>query len=198
MIFRDAKVRAQRRGFCRVGLAAFCGLFARPTLAAVSQDRQAVAPPAARSFRIGLRVVTGVDAQGRSYVESEQPLVNATARSDAPKSTDFWVVRRLPTSLVGALEPTADWRGGNQTPAGGAIGRLLTWPSGFTYPRHTTPSLDFIIVMSGQLELVLDKESRFLNPGDVVIQRGTAHSWRVPGPEPCTFAGVMLDAQPRA
>jgi hypothetical protein len=52
--------------------------------------------------------------------------------------------------------------------------------------------------MSGQLELVLDTESRLLNPGDIVIQRGTAHGWRVSGLEPCTFAGIMLDAQPRA
>jgi quercetin dioxygenase-like cupin family protein len=138
-------------------------------------------------------VVTGVDPQGRSRVESDQPISNGASRS-----TDFWVVRQVPSPLTGPLEPTSEWRGGNQAPSGGAIGRLLIWPPGFSYPRHTTPSLDFIIVMSGQLELILDTESKILSAGDVVVQRGTAHSWRVPGPEPCTFAGIMLDAQARA
>ena len=67
------------------------------------------------------RVVTGVDAQGRSRIESDQPLTPAAA-GGRPISTDFWVVRRLPTTVNGPLEPTPDWRGGNQAPAGGAIG----------------------------------------------------------------------------
>lgn len=145
--------------------------------------------------RIPRRIVTGVDGQGRSRVESDSPLV-ANVAADRPVTTDFWVARKLPAVLNGPLEPTSDWKGGNEAPAGGAIGRLLTWPAGFSYPRHTTPSLDFIMVVSGALELLLDTESKVLNAGDVVVQRGTAHAWRVAGSEPCTFVGIMLDAKP--
>jgi quercetin dioxygenase-like cupin family protein len=124
--------------------------------------------------------------------------VSAAAPPNRPISTDFWVVRHLPTPVTGALEPTPDWKGGNQAPPGGVIGRLLTWPAGFSYPRHTTPSLDFIVIVSGALELILDTESKVLNAGDVAIQRGTAHAWRLSGSAPCTFVGIMLAAQVRA
>ena len=144
--------------------------------------------------RRGRRIVTGVDAQGRSVVESDQPIIPADAPADKPASADFWVTRHLPTALGGQLEPSGDWKGGNQAPPGGVIGRILTWPSGFSYRRHTTPTMDFIIVISGQLELVLDSETRVLVAGDVAVQRGTPHAWRVAGPDPCTFVGIMLDA----
>jgi quercetin dioxygenase-like cupin family protein len=55
--------------------------------------------------------------------------------------------------------------------------------------------VDFIVIVSGALELILDDGSKVLNAGDVAIQRGTAHAWRVVGSEPCTFVGIMLDAQ---
>jgi quercetin dioxygenase-like cupin family protein len=155
--------------------------------------------PESAPVRIGRRVITGIDSQGRSRIESEEPVpVNAKWTNDGAQGLDFWVVRQVPTPLVGALEPTADWQMGNSAPSGGVIGRLITWDPGFEYPLHTTPTLDFGVILSGQLELILDKESRVLNPGDVVIQRGTAHAWRVIGPEPCTWAVILIDARPHA
>lgn len=199
MILEARNTRTPRRGFVATSLATLGALLAQRALGAAHNSEQSVSSQTkAGSPRIGRRVVTGVDAQGRSRVESDQPISGGAPSDDRPLSTDFWVARTLPAALNGPLEPTPDWRGGNRAPTGGAIGRLLTWPPGFSYPRHTTPSLDFIIVMSGQLELILDTESKILNAGDVVIQRGTAHAWRVSGSEPCTFVGMMLDAQPSA
>jgi quercetin dioxygenase-like cupin family protein len=43
--------------------------------------------------------------------------------------------------------------------------------------HHRTASLDYAIVLSGEIWLVLDADERLMNPGDVVVQRGTAHSW---------------------
>lgn len=185
---------APRRGFVAAVVAALCGLLARRA------DAQSSLPPATTEpIRIGRRVITGVDAEGRSRVDSEQPVpASATWKNGGAEGLDFWIIRELPTPLTGPIEPTPDWHGGNRAPSGGAFGRLLTWAPGFAYPRHTTPTLDFILVLSGRLELILDTESRLLNAGDVVIQRGTAHAWRVPGPEPCTFAGIGMDARPRA
>jgi quercetin dioxygenase-like cupin family protein len=59
---------------------------------------------------------------------------------------------------------------------------------------HTTPTLDFIVVLSGQLEVGLENGTQRLGPGDVLVQRGTAHSWRNPGFEPCTFVVILIDA----
>jgi len=182
-----------RRGFVVTVVAACAALLARRLGA--STPNQSISPQGTGTTRKPRRVVTSIDGQGRSRIQSDQPLVTGAVSADRPVSTDFWVVRRLPTSVTGPLEPTPDWKGGNQAPTGGVIGRLLTWPPGFSYPRHTTPSLDFIVILSGALELILDAESKVLNAGDVAIQRGTAHAWRVSGSEPCTFVGIMLDAQ---
>ena len=62
---------------------------------------------------------------------------------------------------------------------------------------HTTPSLDLGVIVSGRLELILETGRMVLGPGDVIVQRGTAHSWRVVGTEPCTWVVVLIDALPR-
>lgn len=188
---REAVVMAPRRGFVSTGLGALLGLLT---------SRRDTNPSASRLPKrvphLGHRVITGVDPQGRSCVASESPVPpNAAWKTDTMEGLDFWVAREVPTPLAAAIEPTEDWKPANRAPAGGVIGRLIMWMPGTSYPRHTTPTLDFIIVVSGQLELVLDTESRILRAGDVVIQRGTAHAWRVVGTEPCTFAAILIDAK---
>lgn len=60
---------------------------------------------------------------------------------------------------------------------------------------HTTDSIDFEVVISGRVYLQLDDgEERLLLPGDTVVQNGTRHVWRNPGPEPCLLAVVMIGA----
>jgi quercetin dioxygenase-like cupin family protein len=60
---------------------------------------------------------------------------------------------------------------------------------------HTTDSIDFEVVISGKVYLQLDGgEERLLLPGDTVVQNGTRHVWRNPGPEPCLLAVVMIGA----
>jgi mannose-6-phosphate isomerase-like protein (cupin superfamily) len=58
---------------------------------------------------------------------------------------------------------------------------------------HTTPTVDYGIVLSGTPALELDDGSITpLSPGDVVVQNGTRHSWRNPGTEPARFAFVLI------
>ncbi|WP_368188513.1 cupin domain-containing protein [Aestuariibius sp. HNIBRBA575] len=60
---------------------------------------------------------------------------------------------------------------------------------------HRTDSLDYAVVLSGEITMLLDDETgdRVLRPGDVVIQRGTNHAWANRGDEPCVMMFVMLD-----
>ena len=61
----------------------------------------------------------------------------------------------------------------------GAVGRMVDYPPGYTSPMHRTQSLDFGIVIEGEIELLLDSgEIRLLKRGDVAVQRGTSHAWR--------------------
>jgi len=144
---------------------------------------------------LGRRYVTGVDTTGRSCVVDLGDIpASARWRTDDTEGYDFWVIPLLPAPLQEPANPPTGWRPANRAPRGGVIGRLITWAPGFQYPMHTTPTLDFIVVVSGQLELGLESGTQLLGPGDVLVQRGTVHRWRNPGPEPCTFVGVMIDA----
>lgn len=60
---------------------------------------------------------------------------------------------------------------------------------------HTTDSIDYVVVVSGEVTLELDDGARkTLRAGDVVVQNGTRHAWRNHGTEPCTIVGVAIGA----
>lgn len=62
---------------------------------------------------------------------------------------------------------------------GGTVLRLVDMRPGATSPMHRTVSLDYGVVLEGEVELVLDSgEVRLMRRGDVAIQRGTNHAWR--------------------
>lgn len=61
--------------------------------------------------------------------------------------------------------------------------------------KHTTSTVDYVVVLMGEVELELDEGRRVqLSSGDVVIQNGTRHSWRNLGDGPCYLASVMVGA----
>jgi naringenin degradation protein FdeH len=61
---------------------------------------------------------------------------------------------------------------------------------------HTTKTIDYVILLSGRVTLLLDKGEVDLKPFDVVVQRGTNHGWVNRGTEPALFAAVLIDAKP--
>lgn len=62
---------------------------------------------------------------------------------------------------------------------GGTVLRMVDMPPGATSPMHRTVSLDYGVVLEGQVQLILDSgESRLMKRGDVSIQRGTIHAWK--------------------
>jgi quercetin dioxygenase-like cupin family protein len=61
---------------------------------------------------------------------------------------------------------------------------------------HRTSTVDYIIVLKGEIYAILDKSETLLKAGDVLVQRGTNHSWSVRGHEPCIIAAVLVSAAP--
>lgn len=59
---------------------------------------------------------------------------------------------------------------------------------------HTTPTVDYAVVVRGELWLELDRGETRLSPGDVVVQNGTRHAWRNHGDGPATLAVVLIGA----
>jgi mannose-6-phosphate isomerase-like protein (cupin superfamily) len=60
---------------------------------------------------------------------------------------------------------------------------------------HRTRTVDYGIVLSGEVYLVLDKQETLLKAGDVVIQRGTNHAWANRSSEPCKMAFILIDGK---
>lgn len=59
---------------------------------------------------------------------------------------------------------------------------------------HQTKTVDYIILLSGEVTLLLDEDERDLKPFDVVVQRGTNHAWINKGAEPALLVAVLIDA----
>ena len=81
---------------------------------------------------------------------------------------------------------------------GGTVLRCINYPPKFESPMHRTVSLDYGILIDGELDCVLDSgERRSLKPGDITIQRGTMHAWVNPSPTKwARMYYVLLDAKP--
>ena len=60
---------------------------------------------------------------------------------------------------------------------------------------HRTRTVDYAIVLSGEIDMMLDSETIHLKPGDVVVQQATNHAWLNHGKDPCRIAFVMMDSQ---
>ena len=60
---------------------------------------------------------------------------------------------------------------------------------------HKTRTIDYVVLLSGEVTLLLDKGEVDLKPFDVVVQRGTNHAWVNKGKEPALIAAVLIDAK---
>jgi uncharacterized cupin superfamily protein len=63
---------------------------------------------------------------------------------------------------------------------------------------HRTHSIDYAVVISGEIDMLLDDSEVHLRAGDVLVQRGTRHAWVNRGSESCRIAFVLIDADPLA
>ena len=128
------------------------------------------------------RVVTGLDAAGRSCIAI-----------DGPAAMVIW---ENETSPADNADP-AD-RGGGQMrldlPAGAAQFSWFEVPPGQSAPLHATDTLDYIVILSGAATIVTETGEAVLNAGDVLVDRGILHAWRNDGDVPYRAVGVMVAA----
>jgi quercetin dioxygenase-like cupin family protein len=147
------------------------------------------------------RVVVGVDQKGRSTVAYDDISPHVHVVSEAIRYTEIWTTPSPPPPDHRHAD-TADVPETLVPRPGGTLFRICeTGPaaSGIGTGLHATSTVDYIMVLSGRMTLTLESgETCELAPGDIVVQRGTAHAWSVDGPEPCVFAAVITDAPDHA
>ncbi|NBS63726.1 MAG: cupin domain-containing protein [Betaproteobacteria bacterium] len=169
------------------------------------------------------RVYTGHNKQGRAVIIQDGPAPNVKEMASMPglALTDLWETTGPLASNEGNGD-AADRTVRLEPPRGGSILRIVEFPpdkawrdsadakaafesigAGHAKDKqsadpmmHKTSTVDYIIVISGEIYAVVEEGEVLLKPGDVFIQRGTNHSWSVRGDVPCVIAAVLVSAAP--
>lgn len=171
------------------------------------------------------RVVTGFDAQGVSTFvqDGPSPAVRTVAERPGYRVTNLWCTGQVPAS-VHAADAIASHQG-VAPPKGGTVLRIIDFPPepqdpqelaralqatfGSMYkdadhaPRegehpgmHRTDTVDYALMLEGEMVAILESGDTVLKAGDVLIQRGTRHAWANRSGRPARIAFVLVDGAP--
>jgi mannose-6-phosphate isomerase-like protein (cupin superfamily) len=169
------------------------------------------------------RVVTGHDKAGKSIFIADGLAPNVLEMASMPgvALTDLWRTGSAPASNAGNKD-AARGKIKLEPPPDGTILRIVEFPPDKTWRKsadakkafasigahgapdhgsddammHATASVDYIIVLEGEIHAVLDKGETLLKRGDILVQRGTNHSWSVRGNKPAIVAAILVGAAP--
>jgi hypothetical protein len=170
------------------------------------------------------RVVTGHNEEGKSVIISDDPSPHVLALPGVEDFalTNLWVTDGSPADNAGradaACRPVV-----LEPPPGGTIFRIVEFPpdkglgtdfdrkavfdamaaSGAMDPdasrhsgMHKTATVDYAIVLSGEIYAVMDEGETLLRAGDTLVQRGTNHAWSNRSETPCLVAFILVSASP--
>jgi len=123
-------------------------------------------------MKLGVRrVVTDHDGQGRPVVASDETCNQAVSARPGHERLDLW------------------------EGADGTVFRLGRYEPGVAPRNHRTQTVDYAIVLSGEIEMELDGATVRLRQGDVLVQQNTMHNWVNRGSEACVIAFVLVPAE---
>lgn len=169
------------------------------------------------------RVITGHDENGRATVISDTQASCILSRPNRPgvTLTNLWMNGKTPAQMERKDDPVE----GPlilHPPKNGSVFRIVQFDpenpeelakldgkSAFAemgasanivedarHPfMHRTDSLDYTVVLSGEIYMLMDDEDYLLKAGDTVVQQGTNHAWSNRGTEPCLIMFVLVDAK---
>ena len=173
------------------------------------------------------RLVTGHDAQGRSCFVSDAPMTAPYHPGQNPAHAihEIWQSTRTPASNHDAgFSPSLADTFRLAPPEGGTVLRVIDLPPDtqrdFTRLRqvfevygapealtgerlrhpafHRTRSLDYAVVLDGEVWALMDEGETLMRAGDMLVQRGTNHAWSNWSERPCRLLFVLIDAEPLA
>src|SRR5947208_13136566 len=140
------------------------------------------------------RVVTGHDANRRAVVKIDEVSKNLVSGRPGATACVVWTTESFPANNTG------DANQGQQqvdtTLNNGTVFRVVEFAPGVAPRNHRTDSIDYAVIVSGEIDMELDDSVVHLKAGDVLVQRGTIHNWVNRGTQPCVIAFVLIDAKP--
>jgi mannose-6-phosphate isomerase-like protein (cupin superfamily) len=165
------------------------------------------------------RVVTGLDASNKSTTVFDSRLPLETLKTGNPGAV-MWITDDFP---VGFSQKDTVRAIGMAPPTNGTVIRVVEFPPvddaafakmdpnfmmkvvgdnapprgvAVSHPlMHRTRTVDYAIIMSGEIDMMLDDKTVHLKAGDVVVQQATNHAWLNHGKEPCRVIFVLLDSK---
>jgi quercetin dioxygenase-like cupin family protein len=139
------------------------------------------------------RVVTGHDAKGRAFATIDEISTNVKSRRSGHSSHVVWAE---PFPVDNDSDFDGSRREFDRVLPNGSVFRIIRLEPGAEPRMHRTDSLDYAIILSGEVDLELDDSEIHLNAGDVVVQRGTVHNWLNRGSEVCLIGIILIAAKP--
>ena len=167
------------------------------------------------------RVVTTIDDHDKAVVLFDSDNPHNFQRQHGTVSRLFWATAESPADITGTADRAASFKD-IAPPVGGSVLRIVDFPPmtpemealdvnyqqrhiGELSPKrglpprhpfmHRTRSVDYALVLSGEIDMLLDESEIHLKAGDVLVQQGTNHAWVNRGREPCRIAFVLIDAK---
>jgi mannose-6-phosphate isomerase-like protein (cupin superfamily) len=170
------------------------------------------------------RIVTGHDKAGNSVITIDDDAPNVIEVKGWPGLfvTELWVTGEMPVDNMGQTDQGARPMRHDPTPSG-SIFRVVEIPpesagsgidtqAAFAHmgshnkPRaqdsarhasmHKTNSIDYLVVASGEMWMVMEEGETLLRQGDCIVQRGTNHAWVNKSDKPCVLIAILIDAKP--
>lgn len=166
------------------------------------------------------RVVTKLDEAGKAVVMLDGPVALKSFRSPNPAG-DMWVTQNYPADFSWT-DDRGTTKVGLTPPKNGTLFRIVDFvpttekieklpidtmmkvagadaPQRGLPPRHSmmhrTRTVDYALILSGEIDMLLDESEVHLKAGDVVVQQATNHAWINRGTAPCRVAFILMDAQ---
>ena len=140
------------------------------------------------------RVVTGHDEHGRAVVATDELCSNILSRRAQHASCVIWSTGTFPADNADPQDGAT--RAVGTTDPGGTVFRVVQYDPGVAPRNHRTESIDYAVVLSGEIDMELDGSIVHLHAGDLLVQRGTMHNWVNRGTLPCVIAFVLVAAKP--
>jgi quercetin dioxygenase-like cupin family protein len=144
------------------------------------------------------RVVTGHDDGNVAKVIIDSTATNHKGGASGAQSTLIWITEGAPAEMpVGeTVEDMGARILGTPPPPNGTRFCVITFPPGNPGRMHRTETIDYVIVMEGEIDMDMDDSTVKLKAGDILVQRGTNHSWVNRSDKGARAAFVLVDAKP--
>jgi len=154
-------------------------------------------------FRVPRRIVTGHDDRGRSVIISDGPVaVTQELPQDGVAFHEVWKTEQSPAHITRTANDPFEGSVTVAPPAKGSRIRVNEFKphsldaDGLQSPVHTTESIDYGVVLEGEITLILDDGiETTARAGDIVVQRGTSHAWANRGDTMARVAFILVSGE---